>query len=68
MNLDKNTLTKVYSINYYPNNIELQEIKTFYKFDIEMNTFSRIVTEIKKFTPDIHAFYLNYNYKKYMPH
>jgi hypothetical protein len=67
MNLEKNTLTKVYCINYYPTHIELGEIKTFFKFEAEMNTF-RALSDVKKLSPDIHAFYMSYNYKKYMPH
>ncbi len=65
MNVDKNNLVKIYSVNYYPTNIEFSEIKNFYTFDYESCTF-RGVTELKKLIPDIHAFYMKYNYKKYL--
>lgn len=56
-------------MNYYPNNIEFSEIKSFYHFDSDTNEFKSITgLDIKKMTSDIHGFYMKYNYKKYLKH
>lgn len=65
MNVEKNTLTKIYSINYYPSNVEFNEIKSFYQFDTENNCFNQI-NDVKKLSGDIHGFYMHYNYKKFL--
>jgi hypothetical protein len=65
MNTDKNILTKIYSINYYPTYIEFNEIKSFYQIDLENNTFIQI-PEVKKLNGEIHGFYMQYNYKKFL--
>lgn len=65
MNLEKNTLVKLYSINYYLNNIEYNEIHSFYTFNQETSVFSKL-ENVKKFTSEIHGFYMKFNYKKFL--
>ena len=65
MNLEKNGLTKIYSVNYYPNNIEFNEIKNYYSYDYDSNTFKNVY-DFKRFAPEIHGFNMQYNYKKFL--
>ena len=64
MNIEKNSLIKLYSVNYYPSIIDFSEIKVFYHFNSEIETFKQI-TDVKKLSQDVHAFYMKCNYKKF---
>jgi hypothetical protein len=64
MNLEKNNLVKIYSVNYYPNVIELQDVKTFFYFEPELETF-RNVSDVKRLTGELHGFYSQCNYRKF---
>lgn len=66
MNIEKNTLLKLYSINYYPNNIEFNEIKTFFTFNQDINTFCKINEKFSKFTSELHGFFMKFSFKKFL--
>jgi hypothetical protein len=65
MNIEKNNLTKLYSINYCPNNIEFNEISSFYQFDSDCSAFKSLL-DVKRLNADVHGFYIKCNYKKYL--
>lgn len=65
MNLEKNYLTKIYSVNYYPNVIEFSDVKTFYQFELETQTFRTCSNDIKRLSGELHAFYSQCNYRKF---
>lgn len=62
MNEDKNSLTKIYSVNAYPSNIEFDDIKKFYHFNSEFNSFE-ILANQKKLSCDIHAVSIEFSFK-----
>lgn len=65
MNVDKNNLTKIYSVNYYPTNIDFNEVKCFYQFSYEAEGF-KFLSDVKRLSSEIHGFFMQYNYKKFL--
>ncbi len=64
--MDKNNLIKIYSVNYFPNTIEFSDIKYFYQYDPENSKLKKLKNdEVKQLSSDIHAFYLQFNFKKF---
>lgn len=64
MNIEKNNLTKIYSVNYFPNTIEFSDIKSFYQFDTELGQLRKL-EDIKKLSIEVQAFHLQINFKKF---